>query len=69
MNTYLSIKCENCGSSFVWSVEEQDLYKKRGLAAPKYCPICRGMMEAKEKDSARLKYEATGAKAMVAKGE
>jgi len=57
MNTYKSVKCENCGSMFVWSSEEQDLYQKHGLSQPRYCPICRGMMEAKDKDNARLKYE------------
>jgi len=41
---------------FVHSVEEQELYKKRGLAEPKYCAICRGMMEAKINDEARSKY-------------
>lgn len=49
--------CEQCKSSFAWSIEEQQLYAERGLAAPKYCPICRGMMEAREKDRARQKYE------------
>ncbi len=54
---YQTLKCENCGNSFVWSGEEQALYQQRGLAAPKYCPICRGIIEAREKDTARKKYE------------
>lgn len=54
---YQTIKCKQCGGSFVWSGEEQELYKKRGLPAPEYCPICRGMMEARKRDNARNKYE------------
>lgn len=57
VNTYKTIKCENCGNNFVWSVEEQELYTKRGLEEPKYCPICRGIIEARERDNNRSKYE------------
>lgn len=45
-----TLRCANCGNLFVWSVEEQKLYNKRGISKPKYCPICRGMLEAEEKD-------------------
>ena len=55
---YKQMKCENCQNLFVHSVEEQELYKKRGLEAPKYCAICRGMMGAYERDGARKNYEA-----------
>jgi len=55
--TYKTIKCKNCGNNFVWSEEEQALYKQRGLGEPEYCPICRGIMEAREKDVNRRKYE------------
>lgn len=54
---YQSLKCNNCGNIFVWSIEEQELYQKRGIEAPSYCPICRGMMAARERDVARGKYE------------
>lgn len=54
---YQTIKCKNCNNNFVWSVEEQELYKQRGLQPPEYCPICRGIIEARSKDSARNKYE------------
>ena len=54
---YQTIKCKNCGNSFVWSSEEQELYKMRGLVAPEYCAICRGIIEARLKDTARSKYE------------
>lgn len=51
------LSCKNCGNEFVWSREEQELYLKRGLEQPEYCPICRGMMEARKNDSARRRYE------------
>lgn len=54
---YTSIQCKNCGNNFVWSEEEQRLYKQRGLVQPEYCAICRGIIEARAKDSARNKYE------------
>ncbi|MFH1244234.1 MAG: zinc-ribbon domain containing protein [bacterium] len=51
--SYKTLKCQNCHNSFVWSGEEQELYAKRGLETPDYCPICRGIIEARERDSAR----------------
>lgn len=48
---YQVIICENCGNEFVWSEDEQDLYKARGLDRPSLCPICRGMLEAEKKAS------------------
>lgn len=54
---YKTIKCDNCGNNFIFSLEEQELYKKRGLSDPAYCPICRGIIEAKSRDIARNKYE------------
>jgi phage FluMu protein Com len=54
---YQTIKCKNCGNNFVFSQEEQELYLKRGLGTPEYCPICRGIIEARSKDVARSKYE------------
>jgi NAD-dependent SIR2 family protein deacetylase len=55
--SYKTIKCKNCGNNFVWSEEEQVLYKQRGVGDPEYCPICRGIIEARNKYSARNKYE------------
>lgn len=54
---YQRLKCRNCGNTFVWSQEEQELYRQRGLPAPEYCPICRGIMEARQRDQNRQKYE------------
>lgn len=54
---YIEIKCQQCGNKFVWSVEEQELYRLRGISKPDYCPICRGIIEARSRDNARRKYE------------
>lgn len=54
---FKTLICKNCGNSFVWSEEEQALYAQRGLGVPDYCPICRGIMEARNKDHARKQYE------------
>ncbi len=54
--TYKTIKCKNCGNNFVWSEEEQVLYKQRGLPSPEYCPICRGIIDAQSRDKNRAKY-------------
>ena len=52
-----TIVCSRCGNDFIWSGEEQTLYTERGLPAPSYCPICRGIIEARKNDSARNTYE------------
>ena len=52
-----SLTCQNCKNLFVWSSQEQEIYKQRALPTPEYCPICRGIMEARKKDIARSKYE------------
>lgn len=54
---YMTIKCKNCGNNFVWSEEEQVIYKQRNLTSPEYCPICRGIIEARSRDVKRSKYE------------
>ncbi len=54
---YQTIVCKNCHNEFVWSEEEQGLYSERGLSAPEYCPICRGMMEAQKRDVKRGIYD------------
>ena len=54
---YQTLTCENCRNPFVWSQEEQMLYKERGLPPPTYCPICRGIMEAESRDTNRAKYK------------
>ena len=37
-----TLKCEDCGSEFVFSVGEQEFYAEKGLTnKPKRCPECR----------------------------
>lgn len=55
--SYTKLACKNCKQMFVWSSEERELYKQRNLSEPEYCPICRGIINARENDSARRKYE------------
>lgn len=55
--SYKTIKCQNCGNNFIWSEEEQTLYKERKLSEPIFCPICRGIMDARNRDINRTKIE------------
>jgi NAD-dependent SIR2 family protein deacetylase len=55
--SYITLKCKECGNNFVWSQEEQELYQQRGLAQPEYCPICRGIIEARNRDTNRTRLE------------
>jgi CxxC-x17-CxxC domain-containing protein len=37
-----SIQCSDCGATFTFSVEEQELFQSRGYTnEPKRCPSCR----------------------------
>jgi len=37
-----TIKCQDCGADFIWTVGEQEFYKEKGLQSePKRCPSCR----------------------------
>ena len=37
-----SLKCADCGATFVWSASEQELFAQRGYTnEPKRCPACR----------------------------
>ena len=42
------IKCTDCRQEFVFTQGEQEFYLGKGLAQPKYCPICRGKYKAKQ---------------------
>lgn len=37
----LVLKCQECGSNFVFSIGEQQFYKSKGFSLPKRCKICR----------------------------
>lgn len=51
-----TIKCEKCGNQFVFSLEEQELFRQRSLPDPRFCAICRGIIEAESRDKNRSKY-------------
>jgi uncharacterized membrane protein YsdA (DUF1294 family)/DNA-directed RNA polymerase subunit RPC12/RpoP len=41
-----TIRCIDCGRTFVWSYGEQRYYRARGLSRPKRCPDCRSQKRA-----------------------
>jgi CxxC-x17-CxxC domain-containing protein len=44
-----SIVCYDCGETFVFTVEEQELYQSKGYTnAPKRCPACRAARKLKQ---------------------
>jgi hypothetical protein len=55
MNQDQVIVCEDCHQEFPWTKEEQEFYGEKGLEAPKYCMICRGKYQAREKDLRKWK--------------
>lgn len=45
----LPIKCQDCGQEFVWTADEQEYYKEKGLSRPKTCLICRSRRQARDR--------------------
>lgn len=41
MEEEITIKCQDCGNEFVFSVAEQKFYKEKGFVQPKRCKSCR----------------------------
>jgi len=35
------IKCQDCGEEFVFSIKDQEFYKKHNYVPPKRCKSCR----------------------------
>ena len=33
--------CWNCKREFMWTAEEQELYRKHDYTTPRHCPMCR----------------------------
>jgi uncharacterized membrane protein YsdA (DUF1294 family) len=48
-----TIRCVDCGRTFIWSHREQRFYKERGLAAPKRCRECRALRRREGDSGAR----------------
>ena len=44
----LTITCADCGNEFLWSQDEQQFYREKGLTTPRFCPICRAKHKARE---------------------
>lgn len=43
----VNLNKENCAGEFVFSVNEQEFYEGKKLAAPKRCNYCRGVKKAR----------------------
>ena len=41
MEKDMKIKCQDCGTEFIFSVSEQKFYKEKGFTPPKRCRLCR----------------------------
>lgn len=41
-----TLRCGDCGSSFVFTAGEQAFYNERGFSEPKRCPACRSARKA-----------------------
>lgn len=54
------LKCEECGSEFIFTAGEQEFYAEKGLTnTPKRCPDCR---KARKQSRKRKLYDAVCAK-------
>lgn len=40
-NKDIKIKCQDCGSEFIFSAPEQNFYEEKGFIPPKRCRYCR----------------------------
>lgn len=46
MATDQTITCQDCGTEFIFSADEQEFYATKGFDAPKRCPSCRAARKA-----------------------
>ena len=52
-----SIQCSDCGTTFTFSAEEQDLFQSRGYTnEPKRCPPCRSAKKLERYGSSGSEY-------------
>lgn len=51
------IECCDCGETFVWTMKDQEFYKKNDFQPPKRCKPCR---ERKKAERAKHKPQKTG---------
>ena len=53
-----SIECSDCGTTFTFSADEQELFASRGYTNdPKRCPSCRQARKAKRSDNSGYGYQ------------
>lgn len=56
----VTLKCQDCGNEFIWTEDDQEFYRQKGLEQPKFCIICRSKHRAQQRDpgrDAKLKNE------------
>lgn len=52
-----TLKCKDCGASFVWTAGEQEFYKQKGFTnSPTRCPACRQNKKAQMSSGPRQDY-------------
>lgn len=49
------IVCENCNQDFAWTAGEQEFFEKNRIAKPKFCMICRSVIQSAAGDEFRGK--------------
>jgi hypothetical protein len=46
----LTLKCTDCDNEFIWTQDDQDFYRHKGLKKPQHCLICRAKHRARLRD-------------------
>lgn len=49
----IKIKCQDCGTEFIFTVAEQEFYKSRDFIQPRRCRYCRNQRKQKYNNSER----------------
>ena len=56
-----SIQCSDCGTTFTFSVEDQEFYQSKGFTnEPKRCPSCRQAKKAERGESGSRSFSSYG---------
>jgi hypothetical protein len=45
----IKIKCQDCGTEFIFSIAEQKFYEEKGFNLPKRCRLCRQKRKSQER--------------------
>lgn len=58
-----TLNCSDCGADFVFTVEEQELFKSKGYTnEPKRCPSCRQARKAQQASSGGSNFGSYGSR-------